>query len=317
MKVMVTGGQSMIGRQVTDILRHKYIVDSVPHSECDLCDIKLVIDRFEIFEPDYVIHLAGYNGGIHWNKTKPEKIFRLTTNMAMNVLQTCSMFHVKKTVSVISACAFPNLGEKDMEEEDLWKGPPNPTFECHGFSKRILHAYSRQLNNDDSVTGQYICAIINNSYGPWDNFHPLKSKVVSSLIKKFVEAKQNNFKSVECWGTGQPRREFTYCRDAASALIHIMENDTNNELINVGSGTDYSIKELAETIKEMVGFEGEIIWNTSKPDGQMKRMLNSSKLLKTGFKPKYVGIEGLKQGIKESVDWYIQNKEVADERYSL
>jgi len=321
---MVTGGQSMIGRQVVELLREKnYFVDPVPHHECDLCNERALVERFEMLEPDCVIHLAGYNGGIHWNKTFPEKIFRRTSKMAMNVLEACSLFDVKKTVSVISACSYPNLQESVMSEDDLWSGPPNPTVECHGFAKRILHAYSRQLNHDSSITGQYICAIINNSYGPWDNYHPFKSKVVSGLIKKFVEAKQNGLESVECWGTGRPRREFTFCRDAARALIHIMEADESPELVNIGSGCDYTIKQLAESIADLVEYKGEIIWDTEKPDGQMRRMLNSDRLRSMGFVPEYSddpdsgSCEGLRRGLREAIDWYVANKEMADERCSI
>jgi len=313
--VMVTGGQSMIGRQVVSLLREKgYFVDPVPHSECDLTQEGPICERFEMVEPDYVIHLAGYNGGIAWNKKHPERIFRRTVRMGMNVLEAASLHDVKKVISIISSCAYPDMGEIMMHEFDFWSGESNESVECHGLAKRFLHAYSKQLNKDEAIKGQYICAVVNNSYGPWDSFHPFKTKVVAALIKKFVEAKRDGLNSVECWGTGLPRREFIYCKDVARALVLIMENESEVDLMNVGSGVDYSIKELTDKIAQLVGYEGEITWDSSKPDGQMRKMLNSKYFQKShGFKPEY----NLEQGLKETIDWYTSNKEEADERCAL
>ena len=315
MRVMVTGGRSMIGRQVCSILEEKgHTVDPVPHEECDLCKEQDVAKRFESFAPQWVTHLAGYNGGIEWNSRHPETIFRTNTRMALNVLEACAASSgVERTLSVISSCAYADIGDEPAKESDLWQGLPNKWNECHGLAKRNLHSYSRQLGR--AGKGEFFCAIVNNSYGPFDSFHPLKTKVVAALIKKFVEAKQEGKGEVECWGSGKPRREFLYCKDVADALVLLLEkwDVADGELVNVGYTQDFSIKELAEQISDLVGYGGAIEWNTSKADGQMRRLLDSSLIRKLGWQPKYT----LREGLKETIDWYVGNKEMADQRFRL
>lgn len=311
---MVTGGESMMGRAICTQLKmagHK--LDPVPHGECDLMQESQVVSRFEEFRPDYVIHAAGYNGGIAWNQKYPEKIFRRTVRMGLNVLESCSLFDVKRTVSIISSCAYPDLGEKPLQESDFWNGLPNPSVECHGLAKRMLHAYSRQLNKQGSC-GEYLCAVVNNSYGPWDSFHPLKTKVVAALIKKFVEAKENSLPQVHCWGTGAPLREFIYAEDAAAGIIVALGSwdMERGDIVNI-TGHETSIKGLTEMIAELVGYEGEVIWDTDKPDGQMRKSLDATEINKLSFQVYY----SLKAGLQKTIDWYVENKKMADERCNL
>ena len=314
MRIMVTGGRSMIGRQVCEILEEKgHVVDPVPHEECDLCKQQDVLERFRSFAPRWLVHLAGYNGGIEWNSRHPETIFHINTRMALNVLETSAANGVERALSVISACAYPDIGDKPAKESDLWRDLPNKWNECHGLAKRNLHSYSRQLNR--AGKSDYFCAIVNNSYGPFDSFHPLKTKVVAALIRKFVEATQDEKDKVECWGSGKPRREFLYCKDVAAALVLLLEqwDTTKGELVNVGYTQDFSIKELAEQISKLVSYTGIIEWNTSKPDGQMRRLLDSSLIGRLGWEPKYT----LKEGLKETIEWYLKNKKIADRRFNL
>jgi len=312
MRIMITGGESMIGTPICDILKEKgHQIDPVPHKECDLTRESDVMTRFDKFKPDMVIHAAGYSGGVIWNNKHPELIFRRTAKMAINVLEACFTFEVQKTLSVISSCAYPDLGQETLLESQLWEGVPNPSVECHGLAKRILDAYSRQINKEYGTN--YFSAILTNSYGPKDSFHPLKTKVVAALIRRFIEAKQENKPFVECWGTGSSVREFMYVKDAAAAIVYLLENWKWGGLVNVGTGVETSIKELTEKVAKLTGYEGEIRWDTTKSDGQMRRLLDSTKLKNLGFKYQF----SLEEGLKEMIYWYKQNKTIVDERLNL
>lgn len=286
----------MIGGCVCDVLEKQgHTVDRVPHSECNLLAVEEAMNRLLSFKPDMVVHAAGYNGGIEWNRMYPEEIFSRTARMALNVLESCIVANVSRVLSIISSCAYPDKGQDVLYASDMWEGSPNPTVECHGLSKRILHAYSRQINKQHGKN--YVCAVLTNCYGPRDNTDPLKTKVVMALIKKFVEAKKSNLPEVVCWGTGSPRREFMYCEDAGEALVKVLFDWHQSDLVNVGVGYDVSIKELSELIADIVGYKGKVVWDTTKADGQMKKMLDSSAL---GYKPKTL----LAEGLTKTIEWF-------------
>lgn len=309
-KVLVTGGTSMIGRYVCQRLEELGArVDNCPHSECDLLNPHDISERLISVKPDYVIHAAGWNGGIEWNRKYPATIFKNTALMALNVLYYSAILGIKKVVSVLASCSYPDSLTGAMNEKDLWNGLPNQSVECHGLSKRILDAYSRQLYKEHNFNS--VCCVLTNSYGPYDSYHPDKTKVVGALIRKFVEAKLNNLEEVVCWGTGAPLREFIYCEDAAIGIVNVlMKYEDNNSVINIGSGQEVSIKELTNIIASEVGYDGNIIWDTNKPDGQMKKLLDSSKYRKM-FPCTF---SSLQYGIKETVKWYTENKEFADNK---
>lgn len=305
-RVLVTGPSSMIGRQVLSLLKEKGYTDVIPlyHEQCDLTDKQKTLDTIESYGPEYVIHLGGFNGGIEFNKNKPNVIFERTAYMAMNVLTACANNpHLKKVVSVITSCSYPGDIPRETKEEELWNGPVHPSVDCHGHSKRILDAYSSQLRK----TGvNAVCCIVNNSYGPFDKFERQRSKVVGGLIRRFVEAKDNNEEEIVCWGTGAPVRQFLYCRDAAEGIIQSMETDIGDR-INLSTDENTTIKELVEAVSEVVGYEGKIVWDTDKQDGQMIKKLDITKmknLLDVKLTP-------LKEGLKETVEWYIENKDWA------
>lgn len=309
-KLLITGADSMIGRHIMarPELIH-YNVVGVKKCDYDLTDQNQTNIMFMHHRPNYVVHLAGYNGGIEFNRRFGDIIYERTVRMAINVLSCARDYGVTKCLSVLASCSYPNsASDVPMVETDLWNGAPNPSVECHGSAKRVLDVYSRLL----CATGKTIAntAIMNNSFGPYDRFDPLRGKVVSALIRRFVEATETNAEKVICWGTGAPLREFIYANDAAGYLIQIMENFHDWDTINVSSGSEISIKELTELIVEITGYKGKVEWDTSKPDGQMRKALDLTKM------KQYVNISvtDMRLALTETINWYKKNKELADAR---
>lgn len=300
-RVLVTGARSMIGTATKFALtsRPSCVICSVDHSWCDLLDFKKTLEVFENSKPDYVIHLATYSGNIQFNQKYPADTYYRTTQIGLNVLEACRQVNVKKVVSILSSCAIADIGDRLLREEDLWNGLPNPSIECHGLAKRNLHAFSRQLYKQYGMTA--VCCIVNNSYGPKDSFDPDKTKVIGAMIKKFVDAKREKLPEVVCWGTGAPLREFIYCYDAGEAIVQVLEkyNDSISP-INIGNKYEVSIKELAELIAELVEYEGKIVWDVSKGDGQMRKKLDLTKM------DQYINLNytTIRQGLKETIAWY-------------
>ena len=305
-KVMVTGGDSMIGRAICKVLKNEkdINVDSVPHKQCDLLNTEQVRNRFLAFQPNYVIHAAGYNGGIEWNRLYPATIFQKTVQMGLNVLEMSHRFNVKKVVSIISSCAYPNLSDEEFKEEDFWNGSPNPSVECHGMAKRFLNAFSRQISKEHNTLATSV--VLNNSYGPYDCYDPSKTKVVGAMVKRFIEAKEENKPYVECWGSGSPLREFVYSDDAGELIVKALEkHDDPINPLNLSTGVEVSIKELAETTAKVVGYEGEIRWDTSKQDGQLRKKLSTEKMFDVLYEgDKSIKWTSLEEGLKRTVEWY-------------
>jgi GDP-L-fucose synthase len=315
-RVLVTGGESMVGKAICDALRKRHAdVFDCPHQHYNLLSSDSVNLLFDRYHPDFVIHAAGWNGGIAWNKRYPETIFYRTAMMGLNVLKACIDYQVEKVVSIISSCAYPEglragseiIKREVLFESDLWDGLPNTTVECHGLAKRMLDAYSRQIVKQHKIKA--VCCVLTNCYGSHDSFHPDKTKVVGALIRKFVEAHIKHELTVTCWGTGSPLREFMYAPDAGEAIVQALERYENtNNPINIGSGEEVSIKTLTDIIAQQVGYQGDIIWDTTKPDGQMKKLLGTIPMMQQLDVP----ITKLESGIKETINWYIANKEQAD-----
>lgn len=312
-KVMITGGGSMIMRAVEKAL-HKYArwgeVEIIRHKNCDLTDQSQFRARIKAFQPDYVIHGAGYNGNIQFNQKYMAVIFWRTAQMALNVLSVCSDWRIPKVVSILPSCAYSYADKEGkpkelLREEEFEDGPPHPSVECHGLAKRVLFDYSRMISQQYGLN--YVCCVLNNAYGPHDSFDPDKTKVIGGLIKKFVDAQENNLPSVECWGTGSPRREFIYSEDAGEGIVRVLEEYDDFSLpINLGCGYDISIKELAELIAQLVGYKGEIKWDVSKGDGQMKKLFSNIRMKELlRWEPKI----HLVTGLSRTITWYKENKE--------
>lgn len=310
-KVMVTGAASMIGIATRKILKQRGAIvcptfhqtyDPLNDENEETYDLLLdshVEKAFERYRPDYVFHLAGYNGNIQFNSKYGADIFYKTTKMGINVLNACQRFGVKKCVSALTSCAY-TPSDKPLCEEDFLIGIPHPSVLSHGLAKRNIFFYGQLLNkqfNNDVFYG----AIFNTAYGPWDNFDPEKTKVVGSLISKFLTAIKEQKDSVELFGTGEPFREAIYCDDAAELLIQTMEKYIEPDFpLNLGFEQEIKIKDLAEKIKILTEYKGKIIWNSNYPDGQYRKILDCSRMKEYEI---YVKQTSLDEGLSKTIEW--------------
>tara|TARA_R110002050_G_scaffold129291_1_gene250815 strand:+ start:51 stop:989 length:939 start_codon:yes stop_codon:yes gene_type:complete len=304
-KVIVTGASSMIGRAVVKKLRERGAhVYELLHRDCDLLNFKETIRVFEKYNPDYCIHAAGYNGNINFNKLYPTDIFYNTTIMGLNTLKACAHVGVKKVVSALASCAYRST-DQALKERDFNEGLPDKSVEAHGLSKKSLYYFSKQIYKQHDVIA--VCTIFNTAYGPHDSFDVNKTKVVGGLIKKFSDAVANNEKEVVCWGTGSPRKELIYCEDAAEGLVQALEKYYDvNYPINIGYNQDISIKDLASLISRLTGFKGEITWDRTRPDGQFRKLLDSSRMKECGIEIK--NPVSLEKGLEQTIKWYNKQK---------
>jgi len=301
--VLVTGGSGFLGSHLVEKLKEKNAkVFTSKSSENDLTKMDCVLELFEKVKPDYVFHASADVGGIGYNRVSPADIFRNNVLMAVNVLEACRLNKVKKLINIGSACAYPGEVDGLMSEDNFLDGAMHESVEVYGFSKRSLYlggkAYLKQYGLNS------IFLILTNLYGERDKFDPKESHVVAALIKKFVDAKRNNEAFVQCWGTGNPVREFMYAQDCAESIIKLAEVYNKQEPVNIGVGQGTSIKELAELLKKVTKYEGEIVWETSMPDGAMYKVLNIEKLKKlTGINE----FTSLEKGLELTIDWYMKN----------
>lgn len=302
-KVIVTGPKSMIGQALMYELVNDKNLDVYPiyHDVTDLMDFEQTLYAFRQIQPDQVYHLAGFNGGISFNKENPDTIFSRTVQMGLNVLKCSQRLGVSKVLSILASCSYPDLGDKVLSECDLWDGLPNPTVECHGLAKRFLHAYSKQINKVSKT--QCLSVVMTNAFGPGDNYDVKKTKVVGAMFKKFHQAKINEDSEVECWGTGAPLRELIFSYDSGSLLKKLMEAEWSYDLINLGTPNEITIKDLAEKIASVVGYEGKIVWDITKPDGQMRKKLDLTLLEKVVPNFQYTDFDtALKTTYEEDVE---------------
>ena len=326
--VVITGGEGFLGRAVSKVIRERGAIPKIlRHKEVNLLNLNETIKFFLEAGADYCIHCAGYNGGIEFNHMYAADILYTNTIMGLNLYHACEYAQIKKLVSIMTSCAYPDTGMEDLKEETFWDGKPNKTIRAHGVAKRILQAATEAYKSQYDFNSVSVC--VTNLYGPYDTFNLIRTKVVGALVRKFVEAQveyelekdrlirskldisEVEKPSVECWGTGSPRREFMYIDDAAEGIVQALEKyEDSDEPLNIGTGNDITIKELVEHIINVVGYEGEVFWNEDKPDGQLKKLLSVSKMRK------FVQINSLdiENGLQKTVEWYINNKQEADAR---
>ena len=287
----------MIGRQVVNKL-FNYDLLTPTKEELNLLDFSAVENYFSENKPNKVIHLGGYNGGLLFNKNFPEEIFFRTTTMGLNVIRSSVLHNVEKIVFIVPSCAL-NPDASEASEDDLYRSQPHPSVECHGLAKRAVEAYGRQSEKQHGI--KFITCVANNSFGPKDRFDE-GGKVISGMIQKIYEAKINGDEEVVFWGTGKPLREFIYCADIAYIIVQLLNKDIPSPIIAT-SDYEISIYDLAHKIAKIMCYRGKITFDDSKPDGQMRKKLNSDKMRKYLD----VNITPFDEALSETIDWYMNN----------
>lgn len=303
-KIYVAGHRGLVGSAVVRVLTANGYSKLVTRSrqELDLTDQAAVAHFFETERPDVVIDAAAKVGGIHANSAYPADFIRDNLSMQTHLIDSAYRIGVKKFVFLGSSCIYPKHAPQPLKEDYLLTGPLEPTNEWYAVAKiagiKLCQAYRRQYGFDG------ISLMPTNLYGPGDNFSLENSHVLPALIRKFHEAKAAGAASVTVWGTGTPRREFLHVDDLAEAVVFLMESYSAEDIINVGVGEDISIRELAEMIREMVGFEGDLVFDPEKPDGTPRKLLDVSRLHALGWRARIP----LRQGIEETYRWFLEHQ---------
>lgn len=300
-RITVTGGAGFLGTQVVRRLREPGCQNIfVPRSkDYNLVDGGAVSKLYRDSKPDVVIHLAAVVGGIGANRENPGKFFYDNLMMDIQMMEQGRLSGIEKFVAVGTVCAYPKFTPVPFKEEELWNGYPEETNAPYGLAKKMLLVQAQAYRRQYGFNAIYLLPV--NLYGPGDNFDPKSSHVIPALIKKCVDAIEEGRDEIEIWGTGKPTREFLYVEDAAEGIILATEKYDKSEPVNLGSGFEISIKDLVNLIARLTGFGGQITWDTSKPDGQPRRCLDTSKAEREfGFKAK----TGFEEGLRKTIEWY-------------
>jgi GDP-L-fucose synthase len=302
-KITITGGAGFLGSYVAKKLEERGCKSiSVPRSkDYDLVKYEACKKVYEDTRPDIVIHLAARVGGIGANRENPGRFFYENLMMGVQMIELGRQAGIEKFIAIGTICAYPKFTPVPFKEENLWNGYPEETNAPYGLAKKMLLVQAQAYRQQYGFNAIYLLPV--NLYGPGDNFDPQSSHVIPALIKKCIDAIRNNDSKITVWGTGQPTREFLYVEDAAEGILLASEGYNKPDPVNLGAGFEISIKDLVALIAELSGFKGRIIWDTAMPDGQPKRMLDTSKAEKEfGFKAKM----GLQEGLKRTIDWYLR-----------
>ena len=302
-KIFVAGSRGMVGSAIVRNLEQNGFTNIITKSskELDLRNQQAVFEFFETEKPGYVFLAAAKVGGIHANNTYPAEFIYDNMMIQNNVIHAAYLNKVEKLFFLGSSCIYPKFAPQPLKEEYLLTGALEPTNEAYAIAKisglKMCEFYKKQYGCN------FISAMPTNLYGINDNFNLQNSHVLPALLRKFIEAKQNNSSEVVVWGSGTPMREFLFVDDLAEACVFLMQNYNDAETVNIGTGEDVTIKELAETIKKTVGFEGELVFDATKPDGTPRKLLDVSKINNLGWKHKV----NLQQGIEKTLDWVTEN----------
>ena len=306
-KIYVAGHRGLVGSAIVRSLQAKGYTNIIgrTHKELDLTNQSAVQQFFEEEKPDVVVLAAAKVGGINANNTYPAEFAYENLQIQCNVIKCCHDYKVKKLLFLGSTCIYPKMAEQPIVEDALLTGALEPTNEAYAIAKiaglEMCKFFKRQYGDN------FISCMPTNLYGPNDNYDLNGSHVMPAMIRKFHDAKVNSTDTVELWGTGTPLREFLYVDDMADACVFLLEEYDGEQHVNIGTGKEISIKELAETVKKVVGYEGDIVWNTDMPDGTPRKLTNVDKLHGLGFAHK---VE-LEEGIELSYKWFCENVENA------
>lgn len=304
-KIYVAGHRGLVGSAIVRNLEKNGYSNIVwrTSKNLDLTNQVAVAKFFENESPDYVFLSAAKVGGIHANDIYPADFIRVNLQIQINVIDSAYKNDAKKLLFLGSSCIYPKFSPQPMKEEYLLTGELEPSNEWYAIAKiagiKMCQAYKKQYGFNA------ISLMPTNLYGPGDNFNLENSHVIPALIRKFHDAKVNNASYVEVWGTGTPKREFLYVDDLADASVFLMNSYNDDQFVNVGVGKDTTIGELAELIKKITGFDGEIKWDKSKPDGTPQKLLAVDKLTKAGWEAK----TGIEDGLRKTYQWFMENKE--------
>jgi len=299
--VLVTGGGGFLGQHVLAKLRtagcEKVIAPR--KRDCDLREREQVARLLKDAEPDLIIHLAAVVGGIGANRLHPGEFFYDNAIMGIELIECARRLNIRKFVCLGTICAYPKLAPVPFREEDLWNGYPEETNAPYGLAKKMLLVQAQAYRQEYGFNCIYLLPV--NLYGPKDNFDPQTSHVIPGLIRKLLEARARGERTVTCWGTGSASREFLYVEDAAEAILLAAERYNKPDPVNIGSAHEITIRELAELLCKLTGFEGELIWDATQPDGQPRRRLNVARAEREfGFLAK----TSLVDGLRRTIDWY-------------
>ena len=303
-RIYVAGHQGLVGSAIVRNLEARECTDIVciPQNDLDLRDKTAVDDFFARARPEYVFLAAARVGGIAANSAYPADFIRDNLSIQCNIIEACYRNQVKKTLFLGSSCIYPKMAPQPIREEHLLSGWLESTNEAYAIAKiagiKMCQAYNRQYGTN------YVSVMPTNLYGPNDNFDLQDAHVLPALVHRFQKATLEGKDKVVVWGSGTPRREFLHVDDLADACWYVMTNYHSSEILNIGSGKDISISELAGLVKEIVGFSGEIVFDTSKPDGTPRKLLDSSRINALGWEPRI----SLREGIETTWRWFLQHK---------
>lgn len=302
----MTGGEGFLGRNVLATLADHGCrnVFTVSHAEYDLLLREDIERLYRDVKPQVVIHLASVVGGIGANSRNPGRFFYENLIMGAQIMEAARLNQVEKFVQIGTVCAYPKFTPVPFKEDDLWNGYPEETNAPYGIAKKALLVQAQAYRDQYGFNAIYLMP--ENLYGPGDNFDPESSHVIPALIKKFVEAQTSGAATVNVWGSGTATREFLYVTDAAAGIVLATEHYDGREPVNLGSGQEISIRDLAQLIAAETGFQGEIVWDASKPDGQPRRALDTSRAFEWfGFRAQVQ----FRDGLRRTIEWYRAGQE--------
>jgi len=300
-KIVVTGGAGFLGRHVANRLIQRGYKDLfIPRSrDYDLVKMDAVKRLYQDARPDIVIHLAAKVGGIGANMKNPGSFFYDNMMMGIQLMEQARLAGIEKFVAVGTICAYPKFAPVPFQEKDLWNGYPEETNAPYGLAKKMLLVQSQAYRQQYGLNAIYLLPV--NLYGPGDNFDPESSHVIPAILKKVMDAIDKGGSKITVWGSGRATREFLYVEDAAEGIVLATEKYNKPEPVNLGAGFEISIKQLTALICELAGFQGEIEWDTSKPDGQPRRLLDTTLARK---KFGFTATTDFKEGLSRTIEWY-------------
>lgn len=310
-KIIVTGSTGFLGRHVMPVLNKKYGTENViglSSKNYDLTDPIQVKKMFEDLKPDVLLHLAAYVGGIGANSKLPADFFYINNLLTSLAFDYAAKTKITKLIYPIGGCCYPNTSPSPISENEMWNGYPQQESAGYAMAKKVgvvaSLAYKEQYGLNSVIT------VPGNMYGEYDNFKTTESHVIPATVRRFYEARMNNVDKVVMWGSGKAQRDFVYAGDVAETFPFFIDDYDSTDPVNISSGTTTSIRELAETVKELVGYTGQIVWDTTKPDGQMVKIFDTKRMKDLGLDCSTT----LREGLKKTIDWFAKNYQTGNVR---